>query len=285
MAEPIETQTANDTGLSDAVDTLQDEDSLTEALQNEEISFDDDDSDDSKETTTDEAATETEEATEEESDDDVEEADTEEVEAESKDEDAEVEDTATKDVEAERKAHNDEMAKARIGQRKAEQEAETVRKQAEDANIERYLQEAEHDDDLLKQRQLDVREFHLKEQAITLNTQTLRTQVDQAFNSIDLFKTGTPAVQERLLRALDQFEATSVVKDERGRPVEVKGDVYQYLQAEADSIRELLGDGARQQVKQKTQQKQRTMQTPVKTPIKPKVDDDMAAFDAVANGY
>jgi hypothetical protein len=67
--------------------------------------------------------------------------------------------------------------------------------------------------------------------------------------------------------------------DANGDPVNVKGDVYQYLQTEADSIQRLLNTGARTQTKAKAKAKDRTETLPTRAPKEPKVDPDLAAFD------
>lgn len=280
MADAID-QTTPTVGPVDEVDTNDVDESQAEQALDDDTSWDDGIDDGSEDETEDEAATESTDETDEESTEDVEDTAEEEPEAEESTDEV-TDDTTETEAEAERKRHNDEMAKARIEAKKARDEADAIRKAAEESKIEQYLKEAEHDEDELKSRQADVREYRLKEQQAELNARTLQTDVMRAATEIDLFKNGTEAVKNRLYRALDQFEAAHVVKDERGRPVEIKGDVYQYLQAEADSIKELLGDGARQQVKAKAKQNSKTMTPPVKTPSKPKVDPDLAAFDEVA---
>lgn len=181
--------------------------------------------------------------------------------------------------EEERKRLNDEAAKARIEAKEARKEADAVKKASEEANIQRYLREAEDDETELQRRQLDVGNYRLKEREIGLNGERLETELRRAVADIDLFKTGTEAVKNRMLRAVEQFEATSIVKDDKGRPLTINGDLYQYLNEEANSIRELLGDGARAQNEAKSKQKSRTMATPSKSPKKEKVDPDLAAFD------
>jgi hypothetical protein len=274
MANAVEPQVAEDTGLSDATDTSTDGEESFD-LEDTDISWEDGEkTDDAEEEPEVEAATDTEEeaVAEPEAEVDTEEEAPEEAEPE-------VTDTKSEDTaEAERKRHNDEMAQARIAEREARREAEAVKKAAEEANIERFLKEAEDDAELYRERQAEVREYRLNEKAIEINTRALQTDVQRATAEIDLFRTGTPAVRERLLRTLDQFEANNVVKDAKGRPVEVRGDVYQTLLEEADSIRSLLGDGAKQQTQDKTTQKSRTLPTPSRTPQKPKVDSDLQAF-------
>lgn len=282
----IKAQEATDTGLSDATDTTTNEDADT-SLEDSDESWDDGDiTSDSDDATTDEAATETEEATEEESNDDVE---TEEAPEDKFDDateelndDKTTEDTPI-DAEAERKAAAQEARKAREETRQARAEADAVRKQAEEANIDRYLQEAADDEDLLEKRTNEVETYRIREERIALNEERLETNVLRAVNDIDLFKNGTPAVQERLIRALDQFEANNITKDSKGRPVEIRGDVYAILQSEADSIKSLLGDGAKQQEATKARQKSRTVATPTRSPRQPKIDPDIAAFDEAVN--
>ena len=281
MADDKSTDTSVTEDTSVAEDTSTNEEDLdTEAvdLEDDDTSFDDFDDDDTEgteeEAESEESAAEDEDNSEEESDvDDGEEAD----EAESSDE----QQPSPEDI----KRHNDEMAKARIAEREARREAEALRKQQEEANIEQYLREAADDADELRQRQHDVEQYRLKQERIDLNTEKLQTNLQRAVADIDLFKTGTEAVRNRLLRAVDQFEATNIAKDEQGRPVEIRGDIYQYLQDEANSIRELLGDGARQQVKEKSKQKARTMTKPGNAPKKAKVDPDLEAFDAEAASW
>lgn len=90
-------------------------------------------------------------------------------------------------------------------------------------------------------------------------------------------------MKEELAASLDDFERMYVQRDENGDPVAVNGDVYQYLQAKAESIRRLTGIGARQQEKAKNQQKSRTLKTPTKTPQKPKSDPLLDGFDEEAS--
>jgi len=271
--EEVVTATTEETSTEEETQDTEDV-----SLEEMDESFDDADDDETEESEDDEeeedsASSDTEESTEESKEDDVEETDSEST-------DTETEETSA----AERKRLNDEAAKARIEAKNAKAEAEAVRRETEEANIERYLQEAGDDEAEKKAREADVRSWRLTQKEIALNESTLQTTLQQAVASIDLFTTGTPAVKERLLRAIDQFEANNIVTDKKGRPVEIKGNLMQHLQQEADSIRELLGDGARAQDKAKTNQKSRTMTPPAKPPKKAKVDPDLEAFDSVANG-
>jgi hypothetical protein len=262
-------------GTADAADTsTQDEEKdLTQAFD-DEVSFENEaDNEPDTEDESVEEATDTEEAEEESTEeDDTEEPD--ETQDESEQQPAATDKPSDNDAEDKHKA-NQEAAKRRVAEREARDKAKTEAQQ-------KYLDEAEDNRDLAL-RQLQIDAYNNK---VENNTSKLTNGIDKALANIDLFTKGTPAVQNRLLRALDMFEQTNVVKDENGDPIEVKGDVYQYLQEEADSIKELLGDGARQQEKSKQNQKSRTLTTPVKAPVKPKKDPMLDGFDEeVAKGW
>jgi len=174
---------------------------------------------------------------------------------------------------------------AREEARKARAEADAVRKKAEEDNIQRYLDAAKDDEDLLKQRETDVKEWRLQQREYALNERTLQDQVTTALRNIDLFNSPVQDVREEMLNALDDFEARSVVKNEAGQVVEVRGDLLQHLQAKADSIRRLTGLRDERAQADKTKQKSRTLTAPVKTPKKAKTDPGLDAFDEEVNRY
>lgn len=214
-------------------------------------------------------------------------------EEESSEEESEEEDTSPSKEEEEvntkiEAPSPEELAKqafeARRAERQARAEAEAIRKQATEANIERYLEEAGDDEAEKERRILDVENYRLKEERVNLNQDRLETELARAVANIDLFNNGTPAVKNQLLRAVDNFEATSIVKDKHGRPLEIRGNLYQYLQQEANSIRELIGDGARLQDNAKTKQKSRTLTTPTKS-VKKVKDDLLDGFDEEAGRW
>lgn len=276
----VEDTTTEATTVAEDTSTNEDtQDTEDVSLEDVEISFDedDDDTEESDDDTEESAPTETESP--EESEDDADESeDT--TEDDSQDEEVPEQTDAQKAEDLAKQAYE-----ARKAARQAQAEAEAVRKRAEEANIERYLQEAAGDEVELARREIDVQNYRLKEKTIDLNTQALQTDLMRAVNDISLFKTGSDAVKNRLLRAVDQFEASFVVKDDKGRPLEIKGDIHQYLQQEAESIQELLGDGARIQDKSKTKQKSRTMTPPAKAPKQTKSDPMLDGFDEEAERW
>lgn len=161
-------------------------------------------------------------------------------------------------------------------------EQREARRQADKSNQqEQYIDAAEDEKDLAL-RQLQVDAYNNKVEG---NINKLQNGIDKAIAGIDLFKTGTPEQKERLLREVDKFEALHVRKDRNGDPVEVTGNIYTYLQEEADSIRRLTGVGARQQVRDKSKTKAKTLTPPASKPKPAEVDPDVEAFDAEAERW
>lgn len=267
-----------DTSTGDEVDA-------EEALENTDISFEDiqDDEDDTSE------SEEVEDNTEEESSEaegDVEQPPEEEEseDSEAEEVESEEEDTTTKDEQPNERS-KEQLAQEAFRRREAERKLREERESREKETLDRYLQEAQDDDTELAKRQLEVQQYNLRKEAISLNADKLDVGIQRAAAEIDLLRSDDPVVQTAFKEALDDFEAMFVVKDQHGNPVEVKADVYQYLHKKADSIRQLTGIGARQQVKQKAKEKSATIPRPSKAPKAPKVDEDLLAFDEEASKW
>lgn len=186
----------------------------------------------------------------------------------SQDEETTEEATTSKE---EQKRLNDLYAQKRIAEKQLKDEAKR-REQAE------YLQAAE-DDQQAAVRQLQIDAYNNR---VEFNANKLESGVDKAVANIDLFTKGSPEVKQELLRAVDDFEKLYVKYDANGDPVQVTGDVYQYLTERADSIRRLTDVGARQNAKDKSNAKTRTFTAPSKAPKEAKVDPDLAAFNEEA---
>lgn len=233
-------------------------------LEDDETSFEDVDDDDTEDTDDSEDENE-----------DTEPADTEE-QSEDDDKQSESQDEESPDEESEDrtpsedeiKKHNQEMAARRI----AEKQAREAAKREQQAQ---YLEGAE-DQTQLAVRQLQIDAYN---NLVEKNLNSLDNDMQKAVANIDLFKDGSPEVQEELLRRAEDFEAKHVKYDSNGDPVAVNGSLYDYLQTEADSIRRILNTGARQQSKAKDKAKTRTDTLPSRAPKEPKVDPDLAAFD------
>lgn len=182
----------------------------------------------------------------------------------------------------EQKRHNDEMARNRIAERTAKDKAVKAQKDADEATIERYLREAGDDDMELEKRKLNVEAFRLGQDRKSVNEEKLQTGLEKAVANIPLFQTGDKAALDELYAAADDFERMYVKKDKDGRPIEILGDINQFLQSKAKSIQKLQASGARQQDKDKSRQKSKTTALPVKAPAKKKSDEGIDAFDEEA---
>lgn len=297
MAEQTATQdtsTTTDTGADDAVDTSTNEESseadVEDSFEDEgvfdEVDNEEDESDGFEEES--EANDESEDA-EEESEEDVSEAETEEEQpSDSEDEsDNATEDSSLTPEQAEQKRRNDEYAKQRIAAREARKRDAEIKQAQEDVRLEEYLRAAQNDEAELAKRQEEVRNHlqqrEFQQERIAMNAERLEVSLDKAIASIDLFRTGSPEVKEALGDAIDQFVNTQVVTDDYGNPIEVRGDLHQHLQREADKIRKLTSVGQRQSVKATTKTKARTQTVPSRAPKQAKVDPMLAAFDEEAD--
>jgi len=188
------------------------------------------------------------------------------------DEDSKEDDTPSK--EEQKRANNVENARKRIAERQQREDAKNNAQQE-------YLDEADDDKDLAL-RQLQVDAYNNK---IESNANKLQNGIDRSLANIDIFQNGTTEEKEELARRLEDFEGRYVKYDQNGDPVEVKADVYQYLQKEADSIRRLTSVGARKQAKDKGKVTARTTTAPSRTPKPAAKDPEMDAFDEEANKY
>lgn len=273
-------QTAEDAGPSEAVETptpveTPDTDVELEDIEVDLDGFDDDETEESDDEPEDEAATESTEESDEEADDGADEP--EESEKSEEPEESNPTDTEEKPLtEAEQKRFNDEMAKRRIAEKQLREE----RKQRELADIQRYLQEAEYDQEELARRETQVEQYHLLKERAELNSQKLEVAFDRAVADIDLFKSPNPEVQAALDSAINDFAALYTTVDEQGNVLEVRGDIYQFLNNKADTIRKLTGVGARQEAQAKQNTKARTEPVPTRMPKEPKKDSDVSDFDS-----
>jgi hypothetical protein len=267
MTDTKSVSEAEDTGLSEAEQPAEETD-----LESDELTFEDlvgksEDDEAATESTEDEQSEEP-DVTEAEVVEESQETDTE--------AEAEGEDT---DPEAERKRFNAEMAQRRIAEKKAREEAQEAKQALEAERLQRYLSEAEGDDELLAERQREVQTYQIQVERANLNAQRLELGIEKALAEIDLFKTGSQAIRDELLNSLDEFERYNVVKDNQGRPIEVKGDVYQHLVKKADSIRKLTQAGAVLEAETRNQAKARAITPPTRTPKAPKTNKDLDDFD------
>ena len=172
-----------------------------------------------------------------------------------------------------------ELAHEAFKRREAERKLREERDARESQDLKRYLDEAEDDEAELAKRQTEVERHFIQKERISLNAEKLEVGIQKFASESELLKSKDPVVQEAIAEALDDFEAMYVVKDDKGNPIEVKADVYQYLQKKEDSFQKLTGIGARKQTKQKADEKTRTVPRPTRTPKEPTVDKDVQDFE------
>lgn len=213
--------------------------------------------------------------TEEAKDAESEETDTEPSEQEeSKEDEAEGEEPeAELSDEDKQKQHNKEMAEKRIQDKQAREARVRVDQQD-------YLAQVDSEDTLstaVRQLQIDAYNNNVEG-----NANKLTNGYEKAIADFEVLRDATPEIQAEIDAAIDAFQAINVTLDAYGNPVEVRGDLYKYLQSKADSISRLTGIGARQQSKSKDKEKSKTFTPPSKAPKEPKVDPDLAAFDEEA---
>ena len=261
-------KTTEDTSVDEVDTSTDDEAQETEAeLESSDISFEDEDdsseddeTEESEEPEEDESADESTEETEEESEEDVE-----------KDEETEAEETTAEEKKAEsaRKAFEKREA-ARLAKEKTKREAEG-----------KYLSKAKDDSErAFRQLQIDAYNNNVR-----YNSDRLENGIEKAVARIDIISTGTPAEQDFMKEAIDDFERMYVVRDKNGDPIEVKGDVYEYLAKKAESARKLTGVRASNAQEAKGKTKARTMAVPSRKPKEGKRDVDLDAFDEEADRW
>lgn len=226
-------------------------------------------------------ASETKEEVEETKDESVEESqetETEEAE-ESKEEEsekeAEEEPEAEKEEEPEDQSSEDDRKEQARKAFEARQQARAERQKAQEELARQHLEAAQDEQDLAL-RQLQIDAYNNK---VNSNTDRLTNQYEKALNSIDVFQNPTPEVAEYLGEAIDEFEARFVQMDELGNPVEVKGDLYAFLQSKAGLVERLTQLGARK-AKQSSAKEKAAVTPPPSAPTKePKEDPAVKAFD------
>lgn len=238
------------------------------SLEDMDASFDDTEDD------SDEAEVETPDP-EEEADTDDESEDEDEAEPETDEVEKEAEEVQESD-EDKTKARNKQQAEARIN---AKQEREASLKQQQQD----YLAEADPEDSRdLAVRELQIDAYNNKVEGFT---NKLTNSYEKAMKDFDILSDTSPEIQAEVNNALDAFQAMHVKVDAYGNPIEVRGDLYAYLQTKADSITALTGKGARQQLKSKDKERSKTLATPSRAPKTPKADPDLDGFDEEANRW
>lgn len=215
------------------------------------------------------------EGTEAETEAEGEEPEAEETEGEAKTEDKTEEPAKPEETDPEeaRKA----AAREAYQQRKAQREAQEAQLAAAQA---RELQEfsdavgGDQEQIAIKQQQ---QAFY--QTTVSTNTDRLTAQIDQAKN-IPVFQNMNPTVERAFNDAIDEFLVKNVTVDALGNPLQVRGNLYDFLQTKASLIEDLTRIGAKQEKSNIAKQRAAVTPKPSGSPKTPKVDKDLADFDS-----
>lgn len=259
--KPDEVEAPDDSG--DEVDLEDDETNAEDMLKDEP---DDDDSEDDSD------------------DDESDDEDSDDGEPDESSDAEEEEDAEEPDEEPEKPADSNPAANA-FKQREEERKLRQQRQELEDERLDDYIKGAGEDEVEKQKRQNEVVAYRQRKREIELNEQQLINGANQALREIDIFKSGSKAEKEAMLEAVEDFERQYVERDKDGNPIKVNGDVFEFLQKKADSIRRLTGVGARKQSKAKAKTKSRTLAAPSRKPKEPKADPMLDGFDEEASRY
>lgn len=264
-------QDAADTSVDASVDTSTDDTDVS--LEDVEVELSD--IEESGETSTEEA-----------DDDDAEESDKSDTEAEAEDEEATAQDIVATDEKTKKGEADPDKARDAFKERELRRQIQKEEREKQEAvTLGRYLKEAKDDEEELSRRQNQVESYNINKQRAALNEDKVVAGITKAKADIALLSSTDPIVQEEIGNAVDDFEAMYIVKNEYGDIVEIKADIYQYLQSKADSISRLTGIGVRQESQNKAKQKSRAMTPPSAKPKESKSDPDMDSFDQEATRW
>ncbi|MDB5177447.1 MAG: hypothetical protein JWN75_1115 [Candidatus Saccharibacteria bacterium] len=191
---------------------------------------------------------------------------------ESDSEEAEVESPESSDDEdsADRKEAARQAYLAREARRR-EQEAKVTEE------LNEYVEGEDDDPIQQKLRELEVEQYRNR---VENNTNKLSNSYEKATADIELFRNPSPEIAEALGEAIDEFQARHVSVDRYGNPVEVTGDLYQFLQTKAGLIQRLTQVGARSELVAKAKTAANVTPQPAKAAPKPKEDPLMEGFDS-----
>lgn len=276
-AEVVETNatpTEPEESYEDPIDSLEDDDT----------SFEDVEDDDSDEVETEEDESETDSEDEPQPEEDEPESTEDEGETESVE--SEEADTASEEQEPtddSTEKSKEEIAQEAFKRREAERQLREEREARERRDLEAYLEAAKDDEQELSKRRNEVERHLLNKERSTVLQDKLDVSMQRAVKDFGLDK-ADDATKNFIARQLDKFEASNIVRDQRGNIIEVKGDVYQSIKEEIDSISQFRDIGAREQTKKKAAQKQRVVPKPTRTPKEAKKDEDLADFDSAFYG-
>lgn len=158
-----------------------------------------------------------------------------------------------------------------------QRQAEKAQREAAQAKAQQEYLDNAADEQELALRQLQVDAYNNR---VSTNSDRIATQWEKAQN-IPFYQSQSPEVQEVLNDALDEFESRYVRFDNLGNPVEVKGNLYEFLSAKAEKFERLTQIGARNEKVAKAKQNAAITPPPASSPKEPKKDPLMQGMEAV----
>lgn len=177
-----------------------------------------------------------------------------------------------------------ELAREAFKRREAERKLRETQERQEAEQLQRYLDDAQDDQEELVKRQMEVNTYVLQKERSAVLSEKLDVAMQKAVLDLGLKEMDAPTT-DFITRRLEEFDATRVVRDKRGNILDVRGDVYQYLKEEMDSISQFRSSGAREQTKKKAVEKTRTVLKPSRTPKEEPKDLGLEAFAEEANSW
>lgn len=208
--------------------------------------------------------------------------DSESVDSESEDETEEQSEESDDEEQSDEEPDTDEARKQQARERYEQRQVEKAARENRIRNAQaQYVAEANQSEDPLaaQVRQLEVTTYNTTVQA---NEGSLTNSYNKALNDFPVLNSEDPAIRAEVDAAIDAFQSQYVTIDRFDNPYEIRGDLYQYLQAKADSISRLTGIREQKQEQAKAKQKSKSLTPPSRTVREPKVDPELAAFDEEA---
>lgn len=188
------------------------------------------------------------------------------------------EDTSEESKDEPENKSNDELAQEAFKRREAERKLREEREARERQDLNAYLEAAKDDEDEFNKRQIEVERHLLNKERASVLEQSLDVRMRQAVSELGL-KNADVETKQFIARQLDKFEQGNVLRDKNGQIQEIRGDVYQYIKDEMDSISAFRSIGAREQKQKKAVEKSRTVVKPTRTPKESPKDADLDFFD------
>lgn len=272
-----------DDAITDGFDSADtDVSELQDSSANEEV-VETDESNESQDSEVEETETDSEEqsdAEETETEDQSEETDTEETDEQSEDESEDESEDNQADIARQAYLEREQKRQERESQINKELDQYTQNIPDEDENGDPI---PEYQRDLIaRSRQQEV---ELYKQKVSNNLEKLQNNFEKATNSIDTFSEknlkANPDIADALGDFIDEFQAKHVKLDDYGNPIEVTGDITQFLQRKAELVNRLTKSGAIGEKRASAKTQSNVTPAPLQSQTKEvKKDDIEEGFDS-----